>query len=146
MFRFLGLQKVASHSPARVLIRAMSSAGSKPYNFQDVKKLVQHPEQDKVLVDVREPREVESYKMPTSINLPFQTAPSALSLSDDEFEEQFQFPKPKDNQELIFFCAKGMRAKAAEELARSYGFKNTGIYEGSISDWLAHGGDKIKPE
>ena len=146
MFRSLSVQKASLQSPARTLIRTMSSAGPKPYNFQDVKKLVQHPEQGKVLVDVREPREVQAYKMPTAINLPFQTAPLALSLPDDEFEEQFQFPKPKNNQELIFFCAKGMRARAAEELARSYGFKNTGIYEGSVNDWLANGGDKIKPE
>lgn len=146
MFRSLNLQRAAFQKPARTLMRSMSSAGPKPYNFQDVKKLVQHPEQGKVLVDVREPRELELYTMPSTINLPFQSAPSALSLSEDEFEDKFQAPKPKNNEELIFFCAKGLRARAAEELARSYGFENTGVYEGSISDWLANGGDKVKTE
>lgn len=146
MFRTLNLQRAAFQSPVRTLVRNMSSAGSKPYYFQDVKKLVQHPEQNKVLIDVREPMELESYKMPTAINLPFKSSPTALSLPDEEFEEQFHFSKPKNNQELIFFCGVGARAKAAEELARSSGFENTGLYEGSIRDWLANGGDKIKPE
>lgn len=37
-------------------------------NYEEVKKLADHPE--KLLVDVREPDEVAAGKIPTSINIP----------------------------------------------------------------------------
>lgn len=131
---------------SRMFIRTLSSGGPKIYDFEDIKKLVEKPVANKVLVDVREPSELESYKIPTSINIPLQSAPGALSLPENEFKEVFQFPKPKNDQELIFFCLKGIRAKAAEELARSYGYEDTGLYPGSINDWLQKGGVDVTPK
>lgn len=145
MFRS-DLYKAAFRSPSRFLLRTMSNNAVKSYNFQDVKRLVEHPQKGKLLVDVREPRELEAYKMPTAVNIPLQSAPGALSLPKDEFEDLFHFAKPQASEELIFFCAKGLRAKAAEELARSYGYENTGVYAGSINDWLAKGGEKVRSE
>lgn len=133
-------------SSSRLFLRTLSSGSPKIYDFEGIKKLVEKPDANKILIDVREPAELESYKMPTSINIPLQSAPGALGLPPDEFKEVFQFPKPKDDQELVFFCLKGIRAKAAEELARSYGYEDTGIYPGSINDWLEKGGADITPK
>lgn len=130
---------------ARLCLRALSTNSPKVYDFEEIKKLVEKPDSTKILVDVREPSELESYKMPTSINIPLQSAPGALGLPKEEFKQVFQFPKPEKDQQLIFFCLKGIRAKAAEELARSYGYEDTGLYPGSINDWLQKGGADVTP-
>lgn len=121
----------------------MSTSASKVYKFEDIRSLVQKPNPQKILVDVREPSELQQYKLPTAINIPLKSAPGALGLSPDEFQDVFDFEKPKTEKELIFFCAAGVRAKAAEELAKSYGYENTGVYPGSIHEWLERGGDKL---
>lgn len=131
---------------SRLFVRTLSSNTLKTYGFEDIKRLVEKPDNSKVLVDVREPKELDSYKMPTAINIPLQSAPGALGLSEKEFADVLHFPKPKNDKELIFFCLKGIRAKAAEELARSYGYEKTGIYPGSINDWLQKGGVDVKPK
>ncbi|CAR22833.1 Rhodanese domain-containing protein [Lachancea thermotolerans] len=123
--------------------RCMSTSASKVYKFEDIRSLVQKPNPQKILVDVREPSELQQYKLPTAINIPLKSAPGALGLSPDEFQDVFDFEKPKTDKELIFFCAAGVRAKAAEELAKSYGYENTGVYPGSIHEWLERGGDKL---
>lgn len=145
MFNSVSRTVTSGLSP-RLFLRTLSSSTSKTYGFEDIKHLVERPVSSKVLVDVREPKELDSYKMPTAINIPLQSAPGALGLSEEEFADVFRFPKPKDDKELIFFCLKGIRAKAAEELARSYGYEKTGVYPGSINDWLQKGGADIKPK
>lgn len=127
---------------AGVSTRMLSTKVPKIYHFEDVKSLIQKPNPSKILVDVREPNEVKQHALPTAINLPLKTAPGALSLKPEEFEDVFHFKKPSTDKELIFFCAAGVRAKAAEELARSYGYENTGIYPGSMNEWLEKSGSK----
>ncbi|SCU87645.1 LAFA_0E07976g1_1 [Lachancea sp. 'fantastica'] len=140
------LRSVFGASRAGAFSRNLSTKVPKVYQFEDIKALVRKPDFHKVLVDVREPSELQQYAMPTAINLPLKSAPGALGLSPEEFQDVFDLQKPSTNRELVFFCAAGVRAKAAEELAQSYGYEKTGIYPGSINDWLAKGGDKIKPE
>ncbi|CCC68146.1 hypothetical protein NCAS_0B00620 [Naumovozyma castellii] len=130
---------------SRLFLRTLSSTAPKIYDFNQIKQLVQKPVESKILVDVREPKELEAYKMPTAINIPLKTAPGALGLPAEEFKDVFHFNKPATDKELIFFCAHGIRAKTAEELARSYGYENTGTYPGSISEWLEKGGAEIVP-
>ncbi|CAI4799897.1 CDG_1a_G0051820.mRNA.1.CDS.1 [Saccharomyces cerevisiae] len=136
---------VSARSPTLVL-RTFTTKAPKIYTFDQVRNLVEHPNDKKLLVDVREPKEVKDYKMPTTINIPVNSAPGALGLPEKEFHKVFQFAKPPHDKELIFLCAKGVRAKTAEELARSYGYENTGIYPGSITQWLAKGGADVKPK
>lgn len=137
--RIVGLQR------STTLLRMLSTKGPKLYDFEQVKKLVLHPDESKVLVDVREPEELKDYKLPNSVNIPLKSAPGALGLPEQEFEELFNFQKPPKDKELIFFCQVGMRAKASEELAKSYGYDSTGVWEGSIKEWLEKGGANIKP-
>lgn len=145
MLRFTA-RAIAPSRSSHLFMRTLSSRTPKVFDYEGIKKLVEHPDANKVLIDVREPSELESYKMPTSINIPLQSAPGALGLPKDEFKEIFQFPKPEADQELIFFCLKGIRAKAAEELARSYGYEDTGVYPGSINEWLQKGGADVTPK
>lgn len=143
MLKTGSLRKV---NPSNLFLRALSSRSSKIYSFEDVKRLVENHPKSTVLVDVREPKELQTYRMPNSLNIPVQSAPGALALANEEFKHLFHFEKPDKDKELVFFCLKGIRAQAAEELARSYGYENTGVYPGSISEWLAKGGQNIKPK
>ena len=136
--RLVGLNRSAN------MIRYLRTNGPKAYNFEDIKQLVQHPDPKKVLVDVREPEELKECKLPNSINIPLKSAPGALGLPEEEFQELFHIEKPPKDKELIFFCALGVRAKTSEELARSYGYESTGVWEGSMKEWKEKGGDKIK--
>lgn len=126
----------------RTITEFKRTLSTKIYQFQDIKQLVANPDSSKILIDVREPSELETCVLPHSINLPLKTAPGALSLPPDEFQRVFGIEKPCKNKELIFFCAAGIRAQAAEELARSYGYEKTGIWPGSINEWLEKSGNK----
>lgn len=113
------------------------------YDFQGIKALVQKRDPSVILVDVREPKEFEEYRVPGSVNVPFRTHPEGFGLGDREFEKAFGFPKPSKDKRLVFFCASGRRAASAEGVAEKHGYHNVALYPGSVHDWLAQGGDKL---
>ncbi|CCE63891.1 hypothetical protein TPHA_0G00550 [Tetrapisispora phaffii CBS 4417] len=117
------------------------------YSFHDVKGIVlgkDKLESNKALVDVREPHELNESRIPGAINIPWNSSPEAMSLSKDQFYNKFKFDKPNEDKELVFFCAKGIRATNAAITAEQNGYHKTGIYKGSMADWLANGGNDIK--
>ncbi|XP_037905728.1 uncharacterized protein LOC119648202 isoform X2 [Hermetia illucens] len=92
--------------------------------YSEIKDLPKHPE--KLLIDVREPREIDEYgKIPGSINIPLGALEDTLSskLENRSFTRKFnrKFPDPTD--ELIFSCQKGVRAQKASEIATRLGYK-----------------------
>ncbi|AOW07873.1 Rhodanese-like domain-containing protein [Yarrowia lipolytica] len=91
-----------------------------------------------ILVDVREPDEFKAGHIPGAINIPVKSTPGALSLSAEEFEGTFGFPKPDINDELVFYCQAGIRSAKAESLAETCGYQLRANYPGSYNDWLAH--------
>lgn len=111
---------------------------AKPYDYKKVKEWVKNPSSDVMLVDVREPVEFQEGHIPGAVNIPFKSNPGALGLSEEEFEESFDFPKPDPNKELVFYCLAGIRSTAAEDLARTFGYKKRGNYVGSYEDWVAN--------
>jgi len=84
---------------------------------------------------VREPNEFKTGAIPTAINLPIVSAPEALSLPVDEFEDRFGFAKPSVEKELVFYCKAGVRSSAAAQLALQNGYGKVGEYRGSWLDW-----------
>lgn len=119
------------------LTRYFASKVPKTYCFEEIMKLVKEPRPSKILIDVREASELKQFKLPNSINLPLITYPGALSLAPEEFKDIFGIDKPLKDKELIFFCKSGVRAQAAQELANSYGYMNTGVWPGSINEWVS---------
>ncbi|EGV62353.1 Rhodanese-domain-containing protein [Yamadazyma tenuis ATCC 10573] len=111
---------------------------AKLYNYPQIKKLTQAPNPDSIIVDVREPVEYEEGHIPGAINIPFKSSPGALGLNAEEFEENFGFKKPDADKELIFYCLAGIRSTAAEDLAKTFGYKKRGNYVGSYEDWVAN--------
>lgn len=94
-----------------------------------------------MLVDVREPSEVQDGRIPTAINIPIKSQPDALFLPAHEFEDRFGFSKPDAEQELVFYCKAGVRSSAAAQLAQQVGYKNVSEYRGSWMDWVKQGGE-----
>lgn len=114
---------------------------AKIYNFKQINDLITKPDSSKILVDVREPTELQNLGyIPTALNIPFKSAPGALNLPEDEFEDIFKFQKPSTEKELIFYCQGGVRSTAAEELANTFGYQKRGNYTGSFADWVSNGG------
>jgi rhodanese-related sulfurtransferase len=110
----------------------------KIYSYEDIKLLVNSPDPNKVIVDVREPVEFQDGSIPGAINIPYKSTPGALDLSPEEFEEAFRFPKPPKEKELIFYCLAGVRSTAAADLAQIFGYNKLGNYVGSYEDWVTH--------
>lgn len=109
--------------------------------YEDVKKLVETPNPNVVIVDVREPAEYAEGHIPTAINIPFKSSPGALGLDAEEFQDVFGFEKPETDKNVLFYCLAGVRSSAAEGLAATFGYQKRANYKGSYEDWVKHGGE-----
>ncbi|KAI1612906.1 Rhodanese-like domain-containing protein [Exophiala viscosa] len=120
---------------------------SKVYNFADIQGFADKPSPNRILIDVREPGELQNTgKIPGSHNLPVKTASDAFFLPPDEFEDRLGWQKPGDGDEVIFYCKAGVRSRAAAQLAQRAGFGGkVGEYPGSWDDWAGKGG-KVERE
>lgn len=127
-------------------IRWHSAPASKThvYDFSSIKTLASKPSTDRILIDVREPSEYEPGHIPTSINIPLKSAPEAMLLPADEFEDRFGSEKPRADQEVVFYCKAGVRSSAAAKLAEQAGYERVGEYRGSWIDWEKNGGEVEK--
>lgn len=120
---------------------------SKLYSFQEIQDLSSSPEPHRILIDVREPGELQSTgRIPGAQNLPISSAADGFFLPADEFEERFGFAKPAaDTDEVIFYCKAGVRSRAAAVLAQQAGFAaKVGEFPGSFIEWADKGGQTEK--
>ncbi|CAK7262851.1 Thiosulfate sulfurtransferase rdl2, mitochondrial [Sporothrix epigloea] len=124
--------------------RAYSSsapADHKIWSFESMQKLVTKPGTSIVIIDVREPAELQDTgRIPGSINIPIKTAPDGFFLPDEDFEDRFGFVRPDRDTEVIFYCRSGVRSRAAAGLAKEAGWTKVGEYPGSWLDWSGKGG------
>ncbi|VVT57634.1 uncharacterized protein SAPINGB_P005793 [Magnusiomyces paraingens] len=104
------------------------------------------PSDKYVIVDVREPSEFAAGHIPHALNLPYKSAPGALGLEPEEFQDTFGFAKPETGKELVFYCLGGVRSTAAEALAATFGYKNRANYVGSYDDWIKNQGPLETPQ
>ncbi|PHZ11400.1 Rhodanese-like protein [Rhizopus microsporus ATCC 52813] len=96
----------------------------------------QHNIKDYILLDVREPKEVEAGYIPTAKNVPLTQFTYAWSLSDKDFEDQYGFKKPNKDKRLITYCLKGIRSTSAVEYLSKLGYTNLDNYIGSYADYV----------
>ncbi|KAH7314043.1 Rhodanese-like domain-containing protein [Rhexocercosporidium sp. MPI-PUGE-AT-0058] len=116
---------------------------SKIYSFEDVKAFVEKPDPDRILIDSREPGELQATgTIPGSLNIPITTKPDSFFITAEEFEDRFGFERPGKDQEVVFYCKSGVRSRAAAALARQAGWGNVAEYQGSWLDWDKNGGIK----
>ncbi|MEZ4762322.1 MAG: rhodanese-like domain-containing protein [Calditrichia bacterium] len=78
--------------------------------------------EDFVLLDVREPAEVEICTLKNSILIPLNTLPNNLGKLDTEAE-------------ILVFCRSGARSKSAQNFLKKSGFKNVKNVTGGVLAW-----------
>lgn len=138
---------------------SQEASPSKIYSFQDaslnlsvdplstkvqqVKAFVEKPDPNRILVDSREPGELQATgTIPGSLNIPVTSKPESFFVTAEEFVDRFGFERPSKDQEVIFYCKSGVRSRAAAALARQAGWDNVAEYQGSWLDWDKNGGAK----
>ncbi|KAL7029961.1 hypothetical protein ACKWTF_006444 [Chironomus riparius] len=95
--------------------------------YEEIKDLPNHPE--KLLIDVREPQELESTgRIPTSINIPLAKVSDALKLDGKKFNEIYDREKPGLDDEIIFSCLLGGRAQKGATIAVGHGFRKYSFF------------------
>lgn len=124
-------------------------APPKAYTYQEVQDLSSNPSPDRILIDVREPGELlQTGRIPTAKSVPISSAPDAFFMNEEDFEVKFGFPRPKESDEVIFYCKAGVRSRQAALLAGQarplFGGK-IGNYSGSWLDWEQNNG-KVEKE
>ena len=102
--------------------------------FEQIRK-----EKSATIIDVREIEElINTSVIPGSINIPLGDIETAFSMNQENFEKQFQSKLPKSEDPIIMLCLKGIRAEKARKLLEDqFGFRNTGTYVGSYSEWIS---------
>ncbi|KAK3390479.1 Rhodanese-like domain-containing protein [Podospora didyma] len=135
------LRPLVAIRPSRAWYSQDATAQNKIYDFEGIKKLTTAPKPNTVLVDSREPGELQrTGRIPGAINIPVTTAPDSFHITPEEFEDRFGYPQPAKDAEVVFYCKAGVRSRAAAGLARDAGWTKVSEYPGSWLDWVENGG------
>ncbi|KAF9258646.1 Rhodanese-like protein, partial [Marasmius fiardii PR-910] len=94
-----------------------------------------NPRPNHLLIDVRGHDEVELGMIPTAVHIPITHLEESLKYPPEVFQERYGFPKPGKDQEMTFYCKKGLRSTMASEIAVRLGFTNVVNYKGSWIEW-----------
>ncbi|XP_046396869.1 rhodanese domain-containing protein CG4456-like isoform X2 [Ischnura elegans] len=120
-------------SPTAALFSVSSAMESKDLDYEQL--IDARKNRNILLVDVRNPDELEAGSIPNSINVPLGELDTALKMDDASFENRYKHKKPQKEAEIIFSCRSGNRSRRALELALSLGFMNAKHYTGGWLDW-----------
>lgn len=138
------LRPLALSRPTSLQVRWKSSSrsawASNPLiDYHELKPITEQPNDDVLLIDVREPDEVALGMIPSAVNLPLSTLKEALDphFNPGQFQKAYAFNKPLPTQNIVFYCRSGKRSATASELASERGYKNIRNYQGSYLDWEA---------
>ncbi|CAL1696527.1 unnamed protein product [Somion occarium] len=113
---------------------------AKELTYEELKPRTQQPSPDAYIVDVREPDEVLQGSIPSAVNVPLSVLAESFHLNHTDFEKKFGFAKPRQDQELVFYCRSGKRSTTACDVAKRNGYKNILNYKGSWLDWIQREG------
>lgn len=104
-----------------------------------------HRRQGTLIVDVREPKELDQIgEIPGAVNIPLGFLEQAFAMDTAEFKAIVGCTKPQQEDQIIFSCMKGIRAKTAKDLVEAkYGFKNSIYYPGSYTEWITKQEQKL---
>uniref|UniRef100_A0A3P8TR30 Si:ch211-161h7.8 n=1 Tax=Amphiprion percula TaxID=161767 RepID=A0A3P8TR30_AMPPE len=92
---------------------------------------------DVQLFDVRNPEEYQAGRISEAVNIPLGTLEESLQLSPELFQQKFEVKAPqKDDDNIVFHCAKGSRSLKALDIARRLGFSRARHYKGGYTEWV----------
>jgi len=102
----------------------------------------QHGQDGVVLVDIRDPRELErDGKVPGA----FSCTRGMLEFWIDP-ESPYAKPIFQEDKKFIFFCAGGLRSALAAKTAQDKGLENVSHIEGGFGAWKKAGGPTEAPK
>jgi len=102
----------------------------------------QHGQDGVVLVDIRDPRELErDGKVPGA----FSCTRGMLEFWIDP-ESPYAKPIFQEDKKFIFFCAGGLRSALAAKTAQDMGLENVSHIEGGFGAWKKAGGPTEAPK
>ncbi|SAM05399.1 hypothetical protein [Absidia glauca] len=106
-------------------------------NFKDIQAIIKNKNKNCHLIDVREKTELMQGFIPTAENVPLSQFGKAWSLSADDFEAEFGFPKPDQNDTMVVYCQAGIRSAKAAGFLSQLGYEKIQNYQGSWADYAA---------
>jgi rhodanese-related sulfurtransferase len=71
-----------------------------------------------------------------TLPLPLIAQMGAFRMSEEDFEENFGFAKPKQDETIIFTCKAGIRSMHAAQYAAMNGYSKLVNYSGGAMDWF----------
>ncbi|WP_439817335.1 rhodanese-like domain-containing protein [Zavarzinia sp. CC-PAN008] len=103
-----------------------------------------HGQQDTVLVDLRDPRELEREgKIPGAFHCP-------RGMLEFWIDPESPYAKPvfQEDKRFVFFCAGGLRSALSAKTAQDMGLPKVAHIEGGFGAWREHGGpvEKVAPK
>ncbi|XP_008550228.1 rhodanese domain-containing protein CG4456 isoform X1 [Microplitis demolitor] len=106
-------------------------------NVIGYEELIKDQKDDKVLIiDVREQKEIdETGKLPGSIHIPMGNVLNTLNLTDEEFKNQYDKPKPDKDTKIVLSCRSGVRSANVQRELLKLGYENAYNYIGGWSEW-----------
>ena len=98
-----------------------------------------------LLIDVRNRSELNSPgQIPRSVCVPLhEILNGAFELPDNDFQERYNFKKPRLDDVFVLTCRSGRRILVAENYLKGLGYEKIRIYPGSYKDWVSNGGQTI---
>ena len=92
-------KRALSNQPQRFYSSSSPSSAnpqSKHYTFEDLRLLASKPDPARLIIDVREPGELqETGRVPGAVNMPITSNPEAFFLSNEDFFDRFGFERPR---------------------------------------------------
>ncbi|CAI2737426.1 unnamed protein product [Dicrocoelium dendriticum] len=107
----------------------------------DIRKLKEMMNsKDIILIDVREPTELEETgEIPGAVNIPLGDIEDAFLMEPDAFESQYGIPKPKTGaKNIVFTCRSGARSLRAVRIVNEMGYKGALNFKGGFLEWAKH--------
>ncbi|EGG20525.1 hypothetical protein DFA_00386 [Cavenderia fasciculata] len=109
-------------------------------NKQQLEQLIKDGSKSKpsyVLIDVRNPAEVQQTGViKSAIHIPLGMLQALLMMSEEEYKEATDRDKFAIDDNIIFYCLKGVRSDMAAQMAKSMGFRHVVNYPGSAAEWF----------
>ncbi|CBY21015.1 unnamed protein product [Oikopleura dioica] len=91
-----------------------------------------------VVIDVRDINEVKGGTIPAANwnHIALDEFPDLEGLNDKNFELLFDFPKPKNDQKVVFYCMSGRRSHRAANMWETFYKSDNGYnYTGGWKEW-----------
>jgi len=100
-------------------------------------QMMQVLDEDLTLIDVRMPTELLTQEqIPGSLHVPLGNLKQVFQLTEEEWLERFNAPKPKTSDKNIVFYGRGkLASSAAVEIAHRLGYKKSRSYFGGWEEY-----------